>query len=72
MTNLLIQIHDGKLGVDRSYRSPKRKRGRRSFKESGGCRYFWRQLIVPKNLQFSDNPEKYFLFGDREKAKFLW
>ena len=72
MNNLLIQIHDGKLGVDRPYKSPKRKRGRRSLKETAGCRYFGRQLIGPENLQFPDNPEKYFLFGDREKAKFLW
>ena len=75
MNNLLIQIHDGKFGADRSYRSPKQKRGRRSFKETagiGGCRYFGRQRIGPEKLQFPDNLEKDFLFGDREKANFLW
>ena len=71
----MIQIHDAIFGDDRSYRSPKRKRGRRSFKETadiGGCRYFGRQRIGPEKLQFPDNPEKGFLFGDREKANFLW
>ena len=71
MNNLLIQIHDGKFGVDKSYRSPKRKRGCRLFKETAGIgafRYFGRQRIGPENLKFSDNPEKDFIFGDREKA----
>ena len=74
MNNLLIQIHDGKFGVNRSYRSPKRKHGRRLFKETtdiGGCWYFGRQRIRPENLQFPDNPEKDFLFGDRGKANFF-
>ena len=65
MNNRLIQIHDGKFGFDRSYRSPKRKHGRRSFKETagtGGCRYFGRQLIGPKNLQLPDNPERFSLW----------
>ena len=37
----------------------------------GGCWYFGRHGIGPENLQFPDNPEKDFLFGDREKANFF-
>ena len=73
MNHLLIQIHDAKFGDDRSYRSSKRKRERRSFKETagvGGCWYFGRQQIGPENLQFLDNLKKIFSFLIVEKQTF--
>ena len=73
MNNILIQIHNGKFGVDGSYRSPKHKCGCLLFKETagiGGCQYFGRQRIGPENLKFPDNLEKVFSFMIVKKQTF--
>ena len=57
--------------------SPDKKRGRRrSFKPTTmsltDSQYLSGKRIGPKEMQFPENDEKSFMFGDRERDNFLW
>ena len=52
------------------------RRKRRSFKLEGkggqGCVLVGGKRVGPEQLKFHENPEKDFLFADRERENFVW
>ena len=69
-------MNDGNFAVDVSHRSPKRKRGRRSFKSAipgkVSINFSKKNRIGPEPLKFPECDIKDFIFGDREEENFLW
>ena len=67
----------GNFGTYVSHRSPKRKRGRRSFTGSAipekvSFNFSKKNRIGPEPLKFPECDIKDFVFGDREKENFSW